>query len=337
MTSPRMPIVRLSEMEPDEEGDLFVLMTAKEELHTREGKPYFRVGFRDAEREVSFPVWDNSPLAADCREQWTPGLFYKVRAVYRVSNYGPQLEIRRIRETTESDAADGFDPQMCLPRSRFEPQEMFAELAEIARTKIAAEPLRKTVESILTRHREELLRYPAARRHHHAFAAGLLEHMLSVTRTCAYLAEKYVAKYPDMKPPLDQGIVVAGAILHDIGKLQELEQLPTDTIYTAAGALVGHLLLGRDMVREAAAKAGLDADSLLRLEHAIIAHQRLAEWGSPKPPMTPEAMIIHYADDLDAKFDMIYSALRDDKTPGPLTSDKNLLRHRIYRGMEVDD
>ena len=86
-----------------------------------------------------------------------------------------------------------------------------------------------------------------------------------------------------------------------------------------------------------AAKAGLDADSLLRLEHAIIAHQRLAEWGSPKPPMTPEAMIIHYADDLDAKFDMIYSALRDDKTPGPLTSDKNLLRHRIYRGMEIGE
>jgi 3'-5' exoribonuclease len=337
MTPPLMPIVRLSEMEPDEEGDLFVLMTAKEELLTREGKPYFRVSFRDAQREVSFPIWDNSPLAADCRQRWTPGLFYKVRAVYRLSNYGPQLEIRKIREATEADAADGFDPRMCLPQSRFEPHEMFAELMEIARTKIPEEPLRRTVESILKQHREELLRYPAARRHHHAFAAGLLEHVLSVTRTCVYLAEKYAAKYPDMKPPLSQGLVVAGAILHDIGKLQELEQLPTDTIYTAPGALVGHLLLGRDMVREAAAKAGLDADSLLRLEHAIIAHQRLAEWGSPKPPMTPEALIIHYADDLDAKFDMIYSALRDDKTPGPLTSDKNLLRHRIYRGTETAD
>ena len=76
------------------------------------------------------------------------------------------------------------------------------------------------------------------------------------------------------------------------------------------------------MVRQAAAEVGLDADSLLRLEHLIVAHQRLPEWGSPKPPMTPEALIIHYADDLDAKFDMMYSALRDDKTPGPLTSDR---------------
>ena len=86
------------------------------------------------------------------------------------------------------------------------------------------------------------------------------------------------------------------------------------------------------MLRQAAAKTGLDADSLLRLEHVIIAHQRLAEWGSPKPPMTPEAMIIHYADDLDAKFDMMAAILRDDNTPGPLTSEKNLLRYRVYRG-----
>ena len=107
---------------------------------------------------------------------------------------------------------------------------------------------------------------------------------------------------------------------------------PTETAYTAAGAMIGHLLLGRDMVREAAAQLDLDADTLLRLEHLIIAHQRLPEWGSPKPPMTPEALLIHYADDLDAKFDMMAGILRDDKTPGPLTSDKNLLRYRVYRG-----
>ena len=334
MTPSSMPIVRLCEMVPDDEGDLFILLTAKEELLTRDGKPYFRVTFRDAQREVSFPVWHNSPLVADCRERWTPGCFYKVRAAYRVSNYGPQLEIRRIREVADEDAADGFDPTMCLARSRFEPERMFGELMEIVRAKITSPALRRTVESILDEHRQQILRHPAARRHHHAFAAGLLEHVLSVTRTCVYLAEKYAAKYPDMNPPLDQGLVVAGAVLHDIGKLQELEPLPSDTIYTAQGALLGHLLLGRDMLRDAARRTGLDADSLLRLEHAIIAHQRLAEWGSPKPPMTPEAMIIHYADDLDAKFDMLYSILRDDKTPGPLTSDKNLLRHRVFRGLD---
>jgi 3'-5' exoribonuclease len=332
MSRSSMPIVRLSEMEPDQEGDLFALLTGKEELLTREGKPYFRVSFRDAQREVSFPIWDNSPLAADCRQNWTPGAFYKIRAVYRQSSYGPQLEIRKIREVIDADAADGFDPWMCMARSRFAPETMLAELLELARAKIPAGPLRRTVESLLDEHRQAILTYPAARRHHHAFVAGLLEHVLSVTRSCAWLAEKYATKYPDMKPPLDRGLVVAGAILHDIGKLQELQQEPSDTLYTAPGALVGHLLLGRDMVRQAAARTGLDADTLLRLEHLIIAHQRLPEWGSPKPPMTPEALIVHYADDLDAKFDMMYAILRDDKTPGPLTSEKNLLRYRVYRG-----
>ncbi len=117
-----MPLVPLCEMVPGQEADLFVLMTAKEQLTTREGKPYFKVAFRDRGREVSFPIWDNSPWAAECQKRWNPGVFYKVRAVYRETNYGPQLDIRKIREVIEADAADGFDPAMCLPQSRYDPQ-----------------------------------------------------------------------------------------------------------------------------------------------------------------------------------------------------------------------
>ncbi len=105
MAPSSIPLVRLSEMEPDQEGDLFVLLTAKEELLTRDGKPYFKVTFRDAWREVSFPIWENSPLAAECRGQWTPGTFYKVRATYRQTTYGPQLDIRKIREVTAARPA----------------------------------------------------------------------------------------------------------------------------------------------------------------------------------------------------------------------------------------
>ena len=89
MTARAMPIVPLSEMVNGQEADVFALMTAKQSLTTREGKPYFRVAFRDAGREVSFPVWDNAPLAADCREAWTPGAFYKIRAVYRETELRP--------------------------------------------------------------------------------------------------------------------------------------------------------------------------------------------------------------------------------------------------------
>jgi len=332
-----MPVVNLSEMVPDQEADVFALMTSKEELTTKTGKPYFKVGFRDRDREVSFPIWDNSPWAVDCRDAWTPGAFYKLRAVYRETNFGPQLDIRKIREATDADAADGFDPAMCRPQSRFDPQEMFAELTDIVDRQIENLPLRKLIAGILQTHRDAVLSAPAARHNHHAFAAGLLEHTLSVTRTCVFLADKYAEYYPAMQPPLDRGLVVAGAILHDVGKLRELSQQPEGTTYTAEGSLIGHLLQGRDMVREAAAEmpadAQLDPDTLLRLEHLIIAHQRLPEWGSPKPPMTPEALIVHYADDLDAKFHMMVAVLRDDKNPGPLTSRKNVLYQQVFRGL----
>jgi 3'-5' exoribonuclease len=327
-----MPIVALSEMVSGQEADLFALLTAKEQLTTREGKPYFKVTFRDASREVSFPVWDNAPLAAECRDSWTPGVFYKLRATYRETNYGPQLEIRRIREVTEADAADGFDPAMCLPCSRFDPVAMFAELLRVAEEEIPSEDLRRLVVSILESNRERLLVSAAARHHHHAYVGGLLEHTLSVARNAVFLAAKYAEYYPDMRPPLDRGLVVAGAILHDIGKVQELRQEPTGTVYTPRGELIGHMPLGRDIVRQAAAEIDLKADALLRLEHLILSHQRLPEWGSPKPPMTPEALLVHYADDVDAKYHMIYRILRDDANPGPLTSNKNVLRQKVYRG-----
>ncbi len=327
-----MPLVPLCEMVPGQEADLFVLMTAKEQLTTREGKPYFKVAFRDRGREVSFPIWDNSPWAAECQKRWNPGVFYKLRAVYRETNYGPQLDIRKIREVIEADAADGFDPALCLPQSRHDPQAMFAQLTAIVAEQIDAPPLRALVESILRENRELLLRIPAARHNHIAFVAGWLEHTLSVTQTAVYLGEKYARAYPDLKPPLDRGMVAAGAILHDIGKLRELEQRPEETVYTAEGGLIGHMLLGRDIVREAAAATPLPGDLLLRLEHLIIAHQRLPEWGSPKPPMTPEALLVHYADDIDAKFSMMAAILAEDANPGPLTSKKNVLMQQVYRG-----
>src|SRR5262245_30083329 len=98
-----MTIRMLSEMTHGQAADLFVLLTTKEELTTREAKPYFKVGFRDHAREVTFPIWNDSPWGADCRASWQPGAFYKVRAVYRDTNYGPQLDLRKVREVCEAD------------------------------------------------------------------------------------------------------------------------------------------------------------------------------------------------------------------------------------------
>ena len=237
-------IVALADMIHGQEADLFVLMTGRDELKTRDGKTYYKVAFRDARREVSFPIWADSPWAEDCRKQWNPGAYYKLRATYRDTTYGPQLDIRKIREVTDSDVADGFDLALFVPHSRFDPVAMFDEMRSIAATQISHASLASLVLSILDDNREQLLALPAATRNHHTYYAGYLEHVLSVTRTCIYLAEKYADYYPDMRPPLDVGLVIAGAILHDIGKLREIEWQPEGAAYTAPGRLVGHILKG---------------------------------------------------------------------------------------------
>lgn len=325
-------IVPLADLKHGQEGDFFALLAAKEELTTKDGKPYFRVGFRDSGREVNFPIWNDTTWATACREEWAVGDFYKIRAQYRDTNFGPQLEIRKIRPVSDEDFAEGFDSAMCLPASRFDPKEMFEELATLVKDEIADQELATFVWTILEKHHEQLLTLPAAKYNHHAQLGGFLEHVLSVARTCCYLADKYVELYPDMQPPLDKGLVVAGGVLHDIGKVRELTETPTGAEYTPAGELIGHILQGRDIIRETVAEVPLEEEKLLRLEHIIVAHQRLPEWGSPKPPMTPEALIVHHADDLDAKLQMMYGALADDATEGPFTSGRNPLRQKIFRG-----
>jgi 3'-5' exoribonuclease len=334
MSGTLFPMLQLSDLTDGQEADVFVLMTSKESLTTRDGKPYFKVGFRDADREVNFPIWNDSPWAADCNNAWQPGGFFKVRCVFRDTNYGPQLDIKKIRGVTPEDSADGFDPDMLQSRSRFDSQAMFDELKSITEEHVVDTQLKALVLDILESNQDELLRISAAKQNHHAFAGGFLEHVLSVTRTCVHLADKYDNYYPDLQPRLSKELVVAGAILHDIGKLRELRFEAAGAEYTASGNLIGHILQGRDIVREAAANHQVDEERLLRLEHIIVSHQRLPEWGSPKPPMTPEALIVHYADDMDAKYHMMYAALRDDTHEGPLTSSRNPLRQRIYRGGE---
>lgn len=338
-TKPTTTLVMLAKMTDGQEADFFALLSAKDSQTTRDGKPYFRVSFRDAKREVNFPIWSDAPLAVACRDEWQVGEFYKLRAVYRETNFGPQLDIRRIRAVTDADADEGFDSSMCLPKARRDAGEMFDELRTLAAEGIQDEALAAVVTTLLDDNRDVLLKMPAATHNHHAYAGGFLEHVLSVTQTCVYLAEKYAAACPEMQPPLDADLVVAGGVLHDIGKIRELTLTPAGAEYSAAGALIGHILQGRDMLREAAAARSLagqplDDEKLLRLEHIIVAHQRLPEWGAPKPPMTPEALLVHYADDIDAKLQMMMAAIVSEPGEGSLTSSRNPLRQRLYRGKQ---
>nr|MDQ3332045.1 HD domain-containing protein [Planctomycetota bacterium] len=286
--------MKLADMSPGDVGECFVLLAGKERRTTRDGKPFYRLTFRDGGRSVAVMVWNDSAFFEDCDSSWKKGEFFRVYGRYCDTKYGPQFELDQVRRVVEEDAADGFDANDFYLATSFDPEAMFGALVGIAEEHIGDRPLRRLVVELLNENVEELLRLPAASRNHHAFSGGFLEHVLSVTRTAVFLADKYDEYYPRLK--LSKDLVVAGAILHDIGKLEELQAAPEGATYTPSGRLIGHILLGRDLVRDKAATIeGFDREILLRLEHVIVAHQSLPEWGSPIPPSTPEALLVHYA------------------------------------------
>lgn len=330
-------IVRLRDLEPGEGGDCFALLVKKDLGKTRDGKPFYRAQFRDAVRSATAMIWADGGWFDDCAQHWQTGAFYKLRVRYFENQYGAGIELERIRPVEAGDAAAGFDASEYSPRSERDPQEMFDELVSLAETEIDDRLVQQLTVTILREREPQLITMAAAVRHHHAYVGGFVEHILSVVRNAIFLAEKYRELYPDLR--LSKSLVVAGAILHDIGKTLELEQRPSGAEYTPCGRLVGHIVLGRDLVREAARNVdGFDPETLLRLEHVILSHQGTLEWGSPVVPATPEAMLVHYADDIDAKFQMLAMALTAPIVAGQevFTNRENPLQRRLFRGLPTD-
>ena len=337
MNRAKPPIVRLREMTRGQYADFFALLADRSKNATREGKPYFSCRIQDAVRIVSFLAWADSTWFEPCEKEWQEGSFYKIRGVYSEhERYGPQIDVHNIRLVEPEDRADGFDPADFVQHSRFDPDEMFAELRGLAEKEIHNAPLQRLVLTLLDRHAEPLKRLPATLNKFYPFQGGLLEHTLSVTRHCVYLAEQYSTRNPELNPPLNRDLVIAGAILHDFGRVLEFTQESVVAEPTIPGRLFGHLFLGRDLIRDTARELGdLNPELLELLEHIVIAHLNLPEWGSPRLPLIPECLIVHHADDLDAKVEMYIRCLARDRAAGPFTDRDPMLNRQLFKGRSV--
>jgi 3'-5' exoribonuclease len=338
MSRVKPSLARLSDLTPGQYADFFALLAEKTRGLTREGKAYYSCRFRDARRSVAFMVWADGPWFEPCERDWQVSQFYKLRAIYgEHEKYGPQLtEIHNIRAVTETDRADGFDPAQLIERSRVEPAVLLAELKSLVTTYVADEPLRKLVLTLLDRHAAALQRLPATRDRYHPFAGGLLEHTVAVTRSCIHLAERYLAHYTELKPPLNRDLVVAAAALHEIGRVLEFGAEEMAPSVTVPGRLTGHLILGRDLLRDAAREMGdVNLELVQLLEHILLSHLALPEWGSPRLPLVPECLIIHHACDLDAKLEMYVRCLSRDQAAGPFTDRDPVLGRPLLKGRTV--
>lgn len=338
MARPKPTLARLGDLESGQFADFFALLSERIKKETREGKPYYACRFRDARRAVGFMVWADGGWYEVCEQDWQPGQYFKIRGLYgEHEKYGPQIEIHNIRPVTDADQSDGFDPADFHEPSRRDADQMFAELRGLAEGHITDSPLRHLALTLLDRHAESFKRLPATTRHSYPYPGGLLEHTLSVARSCLLLAEKYAAAFTDLTPALNKNVIMAGAILHDIGRVLEFESDSAALVQrTVPGRLVGPIFLGRDLVRDTARELGdVNSQLLELLEHLLVSHLNLLEKDSPRLPMIPEALILHHADVLDAYMEMFVRCLSKDQEPGPFTARDPILGRPLYKKRTV--
>jgi 3'-5' exoribonuclease len=268
------------------------LVHEKQRRETKAGKPFLELVLGDASGTVAAMVWDDAERVDACV---AADDVVGVRA--RVGSYRDRLQltvgVAQPLEVGDDDLAS------FLPASPRDRAEMARELDALVLSMEDA-GLRALLERCVGRATplgRAFRIHPAAKRNHHAYLGGLLEHSLSV----AHAADLLAAHYRRAGAPLDRDLLVAAALLHDVGKVRELSSSRTFG-YTDEGQLLGHILLGLRLVeREAEQVADLAPERLLHLQHLVASHQGRLEWASPKVPMTLEALILHASDELDAR------------------------------------
>jgi 3'-5' exoribonuclease len=282
----------------------------------RNGSPYLILTLADRTGEVSAVLWDG---VEEVRKDLAEGDLVKAQGILGVYQRERQLTLSRLRKATPDEAT----PDDYLPRSRKDSAALLAQL-------------RAAVEEMRDPHLKRLVGdfladdafvaafslAPAAKSIHHAVLGGLLEHTASVVGLCRLLADFY--------PVLDRDLLVAAAMLHDVGKIREL-RWDRFFDYTDAGRLLGHIALGASMVEERIrAIPGFSESLARRLLHCILSHHGELEWGSPKQPMTLEALVLHYAEDLDGKVNSFLGFVQshaDPRHPGWTQFSKALDRY----------
>ncbi len=279
-----------------EVADIF-LLTSAQQGQARNG-PYWRLEFRDASGNISGKIWSPQsqayPDLAAGSFMWVTG---------RITSYKDKLElaIDSLTLLTPPQIA-ALDLNDFIPASAQHPDKMLEELVFLTKKTLHHKPWRKLILSLL--HDEAIVAAlrlaPAAKGMHHAYAGGLLEHTLSVCQLCLRIATHY--------PHLDRQALFAGAVCHDLGKIWELTSGIT-VDYTTSGRLIGHISLLLEHIAPFIKKSGLEPELAEHLQHLILSHHGTLEFGSPKLPATAEAIILHYADNIDAKLQQVASAL----------------------------
>jgi 3'-5' exoribonuclease len=319
--------VPISEIREGQRVGQCFLVKKKAHRSTRTGDPYLEIVLADRAGTIQARAW--AEAAQRYADQFDEGEFVFVQGRTETYRNALQLIVESIRRLSAHEKESGqipdFDPQLLVPASERNVDEMWHELCSLAES-IETEPLRVLTLRLLKEREAPFKEFPAAVSNHHAYVGGLLEHTLEVAHGAAEFAERHSTH------GLHHGLIVAGAILHDIGKLEELEH-PIAPRYSFYGQLVGHVLLGRDIVRSAAqAMEWPDPRVPGLLEHILISHHGELEYGAAIPPKTAEAIVVYHFDNLSAKLSMMRSHIAADTEEGDFTAREWHLDRRLFKG-----
>lgn len=299
------------------QGTLLAQLTQKSTRTTKNGKPYLEVVLADAAGTVSFKIWENAPWYTDFDLLEVPS-GVAVSGHWQASQYGMELseaDVRPLTQEEEQQVLTGSPEQLARQQQDWECICTF--VSEMRDPRLAG-VCRLFLEQQETRFR----RAAAARNFHHARRGGLVEHIASVMRVAAALC----SVYPDR---LNRDLVMAGALLHDCGKIVEndYEEHSLEMPFSEPGELLGHIPVGIEMInklwgsmmtpeRRAEWKSLSPASEQVRMHllHLVASHHGSLEYGSPVLPKVPEALILHHADNVDAKMEM-FRAAYESATP----------------------
>lgn len=280
--------------------DVFVVSRANL-LETKAGKPYLALALMDKSGEIEARIWDQAQRFAD---HAVAGNFVHVQGQAKSFRESLQLTLGFLEQIPADTAPmEAFMPASPRPRA-----EMEAELDALIAS-FTDPGLRELLEKIFSgKTRELFCLAPAAKKMHHAYLHGLLEHTLSI----AGLADKTASYYE----ALDRDLLLSGVLLHDLAKIKEFSFSAPPFDYTTQGRLLGHLMLGCEIVVKAAENvADLQRERLDQVLHLILSHHGQYDFGSPVLPMTRESLILHHLDDMDAKMqycDKLVEGMEED-------------------------
>lgn len=278
--------------------DCFCLIKTLDKKTTRNGSIYLDMTLSDSTGEISAKLWDYDELKHGSLAVSMP---VKVRGTVEEFKGAPQYKVTNIREINEND---DFDISVLVASSPVDSKWMLQEIYTVI-DRFDDEELKKIVRYLLQKRGEILLNAPAAVNMHHAERGGLLFHTLSMLRVAERICEVY--------PFLDKELLFSGVIVHDLSKIDEMElnDLGLATKYTAQGELVGHLVQGAIEINKAAEELGISSDTTLLLEHMVISHHGVPEFGAAKYPSFPEAEVLSVIDNLDATLFEFNTAIND--------------------------